>query len=213
LAGPSGFRPAFDATGRLVAPDVDIPELCGESCARLARMLAAKDVSSVEVVGAHLDQIGRLNPAHNAIVSLRPREEILREAAEADDARARGAAGALLGLPVAFKDLQPTEGLKTTFGSPLFADFVPEEDSLTVARVRAAGAIVIGKTNTPEFGLGSHTYNTVFGRTKNAFDPRLSAGGSSGGAAVSLALRMLPIADGSDFGGSLRNPEIGRAHV
>lgn len=169
-------------------------------------MLAAKDVSSVEVVGAHLDQIGRLNPAHNAIVSLRPREEILREAAEADDARARGAAGALLGLPVAFKDLQPTEGLKTTFGSPLFADFVPEEDSLTVARVRAAGAIVIGKTNTPEFGLGSHTYNTVFGRTKNAFDPRLSAGGSSGGAAVSLALRMLPIADGSDFGGSLRNP-------
>lgn len=199
-------RPAFDASGRLVAPPVDIPDLCGMGCATLARKLAARDVSSVEVAAAFLDQIEALNPTYNAIVTLRPRDDVLADAASADAALKQGASGALLGLPVAFKDLQPTKGLRTTFGSPLFADFVPDEDSLTVARVRAAGAIVIGKTNTPEFGLGSHTYNTVFGRTRNAFDPALSAGGSSGGAAVSIALGMLPIADGSDFGGSLRNP-------
>ncbi|RXF68503.1 amidase [Hansschlegelia zhihuaiae] len=183
-----------------------IPELCALGAVELQAKLTSGETSSVEVVSAHLDQIEAQNPKHNAIVSLRPREDILAEAALADEARKLGATDALLGLPVAFKDLQPTKGLRTTFGSPLFADFVPAEDSLMVARVRAAGAILIGKTNTPEFGLGSHTYNTVFGRTKNAFYPALSAGGSSGGAAVSLALRMLPVADGSDFGGSLRNP-------
>jgi amidase len=202
----TSLSPAFDARGRLVAPEVAIPDLCAESCADLSRALRQGAVSSVEVVTAHLDQIEALNGVHNAIVSLRPRGDILADAARSDAARRGGAGGALLGLPVAFKDLQPTKGLTTTFGSPLFADFVPDEDSLTVARVRAAGAIVIGKTNTPEFGLGSHTYNTVFGRTRNAFDPALSAGGSSGGAAVALALRMLPIGDGTDFGGSLRNP-------
>lgn len=202
----TGFSPAFASDGRLVAPAIDIPELCAKGASELMRLLRAGEASSQDVMGAILGQIEAQNPAHNAIVSLRPRDELMAEAAQADDARRSGASGALLGLPVAFKDLQPTKGLRTTFGSPLFADFTPEADSLTVARVREAGAIVIGKTNTPEFGLGSHTYNTVFGRTRNAFDPALSAGGSSGGAACSLALRMLPVADGSDFGGSLRNP-------
>ncbi len=203
----SAPRPAFDAAGGLVAPDVAIPELCAPGGAALARLFTAGEASSVEIVTAHLGQIDALNPAHNAIVTLRDRKDILADAVAADEARMRGAAqGPLAGLPVAFKDLQPTKGLRTTFGSPLFADFIPEEDSLTIARVKAAGAIVIGKTNTPEFGLGSHTYNTVFGATRNAFDTALSAGGSSGGAGVAVALRMLPVADGSDFGGSLRNP-------
>ncbi|QZO02209.1 amidase [Chenggangzhangella methanolivorans] len=184
-----------------------MPELCRAGASKLSRMLAAVDVSSVEVVEAHLGQIERTNPTHNAIVTMRASDKILTEAKAADAARAAGAIAApLAGLPIAIKDLQPTRGLKTTFGSPLFADFVPDADSLTVERLRAAGAIVIGKTNTPEFGLGSNTYNTVFGRTLNAFDPSLTAGGSSGGAAVAVALGMLPIADGSDFGGSLRNP-------
>jgi amidase len=199
--------PAFASDGTLVAPAVDLPELCRAGAAKLSRMLRGGQVSSAEIVEAFLGQIERTNPTFNAIVTLRDRDAILAEAKAADDARAKGAAtGPLAGLPVAFKDLQPTRGLRTTFGSPLFADFTPDEDSLTVARVRGAGAIVIGKTNTPEFGLGSHTYNTVFGRTRNAFDPDLSAGGSSGGAAVAVALGMLPVADGSDFGGSLRNP-------
>ncbi len=200
-------RPAFSCDGSLVAPAVEIPDLCRAGAARLSRMLRAGEVSSVEVVEAFFGQIDRVNPAHNAIVTLREREAVLAEAKAADEARTKGgAAGPLAGLPIAFKDLQPTKGLRTTFGSPLFAEFVPDEDSLTVQRVKAAGGIVIGKTNTPEFGLGSHTYNTVFGRTRNAFDPALSAGGSSGGAAVAVALGMLPVADGSDFGGSLRNP-------
>ena len=200
-------RPAFAASGALVSPDAPAPEICRQSASALARMLAQRRVSSVEVAEAFLDQIAAQNPTYNAIVTLRDRDDILAEARACDAARARGETpGPLAGVPVAFKDLQPTAGLRTTFGSPLFADFTPEEDSLTVARVRAAGAIVIGKTNTPEFGLGSHTYNTLFGRTRNAFLPALSAGGSSGGAAVALALGMLPVADGSDFGGSLRNP-------
>lgn len=173
----------------------------------LGRLVADRRLSSREIAGAFLDRIEALNPIHNAIVSLRPRDEILADADRADAATASGAPlGALHGLPIAIKDLSPTAGLRTTFGSPLFADWVPTTDSLLVERLRGAGAIVIGKTNTPEFGLGSHTYNPVFGITRNAFDPRLSAGGSSGGAAVAVALSMLPAADGSDFGGSLRNP-------
>lgn len=143
----------------------------------------------------------------NAVVTLRPREEVLREAAFLDRMLAQGTApGALFGLPVAVKDLALTEGLRTTFGSSIFAEHVPDEDEIFVARMKAAGAIVVGKTNTPEWGLGSHTFNPVFGTTLNAFDPALTAGGSSGGAAVAVALSMVPLADGSDFGGSLRNP-------
>lgn len=172
----------------------------------LAEAMRARKLSSREVVGAYLDRIEAVNGKVNAIVSLRPRDAILRDADAADAAIASGNAGALAGLPIAIKDLALTKGLRTTFGSPIFRDHVPTEDEFFVERLRRAGAIIVGKTNVPEFGLGSHTYNPVFGPTANAFDPALSAGGSSGGAAVALALDMMPLADGSDFGGSLRNP-------
>ncbi len=173
----------------------------------LAGLIATRQVSAREVVTAFLDRIEEFNPTYNAIVSLRPAGEILADADAADQAVARRQQiGPLHGLPMAIKDLSATRGLRTTLGSPLFADFVPDSDTVPVARVREAGALIIGKTNTPEFGLGSHTYNAVFGVTRNAFDPTRSAGGSSGGAAAALALSMLPVADGSDLGGSLRNP-------
>ena len=181
--------------------------LCALSAVELAALLKRRAASAREVAAAFLDRIELLNPEYNAIVSLRPRADILAEADAADRVPQEvREAKPLLGLPIAIKDLALTKGLRTTFGSPIFADFVPDTDDLHVARIRAAGAIIIGKTNTPEFGLGSQTYNPVFGATRNALDPALTAGGSSGGAAVALALRMLPIADGSDFGGSLRNP-------
>lgn len=192
------------------ATKLDIPpagEICRLSAVELVKRIKARQLSAREVVTAFLDRIDAVNPKVNAIVSLRDRADILAEANAADTALANGtAAGPLHGLPIAVKDLALTKGLKTSFGSPIFADFVPDEDDFFVERMRAAGAIFIGKTNVPEFGLGSNTYNTVFGPTLNAFDPALTAGGSSGGAAVALALNMVPVADGSDFGGSLRNP-------
>ncbi|KMO41811.1 amidase [Methylobacterium variabile] len=173
----------------------------------LARAIRDRAVSAREVMQAHLDQIARHNPAVTAIVSLRDPDMLLAEAEAADRELAeRGPRGPLHGLPHAVKDLSATAGLRTTQGSPLFRDTVPEVDALHVARLRAAGAILIGKTNVPEFGLGSHSYNPVFGVTRNAYDPAKAGGGSSGGAAVALALRMVPLADGSDHGGSLRNP-------
>ncbi|QKC81800.1 amidase [Mesorhizobium sp. NZP2077] len=181
-------------------------DICRLSAIELADAIRRKKLSVREVVTAFLDRIETVNPLVNAIVSLRDRGDILREADAADVRRADGEAGTLFGLPIAIKDLASTTGLRTSFGSPIFADFVPQEDDFFVERIRDAGAIIIGKTNVPEFGLGSNTYNTVFGPTLNAFDPALTAGGSSGGAAVALALDMVPIADGSDFGGSLRNP-------
>lgn len=182
-------------------------EICAMPAVELAAAIRAHDLSAREVMAAFLDRIEAVNPSVNAIVSLRERGELLAEADQADASLARGARpGPLFGLPVAIKDLAYTKGLRTTSGSPIFADFVPAEDEYFVERIRAAGAIIIGKTNVPEFGLGSQTYNPVFGPTLNAFDPALTAGGSSGGAAVALALDMLPVADGSDFGGSLRNP-------
>ena len=174
-----------------------------KSAVELVTAIRAKQVSVREVVTAFLDQIEKLNPDYNAIVSLRPRSEILAEADACDRSETKGA---LFGLPIAIKDLAQTKGLRTTFGSPLYKDFVPDEDDLHVARIRAAGAIIIGKTNVPEWGFGSQTYNPVFGPTRNAYDRSLTAGGSSGGAAVALALNMVPLADGSDMGGSLRNP-------
>jgi hypothetical protein len=147
-----------------------------------------------------------VNPKVNAIVTLRT-DEALAEARAADAALARGEEGGpLFGLPVAHKDLVPTRGLRTTWGSPIYKDHVPEHDGLIVERIKAAGAITIGKTNTPEFGAGSQTFNEVFGRTLNPYDPSKTCGGSSGGAAVALASGLVPIADGSDLGGSLRNP-------
>jgi amidase len=173
----------------------------------LSKAIAAKKLSCVEVMTATLDHIARYNPKVNAIVALQDRDRLMAEAREHDAMLAKGhSLGVLHGFPHAVKDLQPVKGIVSTSGSPILKDFVPTQDSIPVERMRAAGAIFIGKTNTPEFGLGSHTYNPVYGATHNAFDQTKSAGGSSGGAAVSLALRMLPVADGSDYGGSLRNP-------
>ncbi len=180
--------------------------ICQLPAAELARRIRAKDLSAREVVSAHLDRIARVNPRVNAIVTLLP-DEAMEGARLADEALARGeAVGPLHGLPIAHKDLQITRGVRTTFGSPIYKDFVPADDSLLVERIRQAGAILVGKTNTPEFGAGSQTFNPVFGATRNPYDTTKTCGGSSGGAAVALATGMLPIADGSDLGGSLRNP-------
>jgi amidase len=173
----------------------------------LAARLANRDVSAVEVMRAFLAQIDRVNPLVNAIVTLRPAEELIAEAENADRRLASGETpGSLHGLPIAIKDLSLTRGLRTTFGSKLYRNFVPTSDDLYVDRVRRAGAIVIGKTNTPEFGAGSQTFNALFGATRNPYDTTKTCGGSSGGAAVALACGMLPLADGTDLGGSLRNP-------
>lgn len=173
----------------------------------LSRAIHARQVSCHEVMQAYLAQVERFNPAVNALVSLRSDEDVLAEAVQRDRELDQGRSrGWMHGMPQAIKDLAATQGLRTTLGSPLFAEHIPQSDAISVARVRASGAIIIGKTNVPEFGLGSQTYNSVFGTTGNAYDPRLVAGGSSGGAAVALALRMLPVADGSDMMGSLRNP-------
>jgi amidase len=173
----------------------------------LADAIRARQVSCVEVMTAYLDHIDKINPRVNAIVALQDRASLLTQAEEQDRLVVRGELmGPLHGFPLAVKDLMAVKGIPMTMGSPIFKDFVPEADDIMVERLRNAGAIFIGKTNTPEFGLGSHTYNPVYGPTRNAYDQTRSAGGSSGGAAVALALRMLPVADGSDFGGSLRNP-------
>ena len=173
----------------------------------LSEAVHARRVSCREVMQAYLARIARLNPTYNAIVSLRPDDELLAEADACDAELARGASrGWLHGAPQAIKDLANAAGLPTTLGSPLMRDFIAREDCLMTARMKGAGCIVIGKTNVPEFGLGSHTFNEVFGTTFNAYDVTKSAGGSSGGAAVALALGLLPVADGSDFMGSLRNP-------
>ena len=173
----------------------------------LSDAIHARRLSCREVMRAYLARIERLNPQYNALVSLRPRDELLAEADTCDVELAQGRSrGWLHGVPQAIKDLANAAGLPTTLGSPLMQHFIAREDGLMTARMKAAGCIVIGKTNVPEFGLGSHTFNPVFGTTLNAYDTRKSAGGSSGGAAVALALRLLPVADGSDFMGSLRNP-------
>ncbi|MDB5370009.1 MAG: putative amidase [Roseomonas sp.] len=175
--------------------------------AALSAAIRAKRISCREVMVAYLDRIGRFNPTVNAIIALRDRDTLLAEADARDAQLARGEVlGWMHGLPHAVKDLAHVRGMPSSLGSPLLADNIAPADSLIVERMRRAGAIIVGKTNVPEFGLGSHTFNTLHGTTLNAYDPSRSAGGSSGGAAVGLALRMLPVADGSDFGGSLRNP-------
>lgn len=181
-------------------------DLTAKSAVELASMIRKRTVSVSEVLEAHLQQIDRVNSKVNAIVTLVP--EMARESArKADEAIAKRATlGPLHGLPIAHKDLQETKGIRTTFGTPMFKDNVPKIDSLTVERLKRAGAITIGKTNTPEWGAGSQTFNKVFGATRNPYGLTKTCGGSSGGAAVSLATNMMPIADGSDFGGSLRNP-------
>ena len=181
-------------------------DLCAYDAVPLAGLLRRKEVSAREVVAAHAERIEAVNGTVNAIVT-RCFDAAFGRAAVADEALARGEEPGLLhGLPVAHKDLADTAGVRTTYGCPLFAEHVPDRDALVVARMAGAGAISLGKTNTPEFGAGSHTANPVFGATRNPYDLSRSAGGSSGGAAAALAARMICLADGSDLGGSLRNP-------
>lgn len=181
-------------------------QICFLPAHELVRHIRGRELSAVEVMDAHLAQIERLNPAVNAIVTFLP--DLARSGARAVDAAlARGDdPGPLAGLPVAHKDLLATKGIRTTFGSPIFRNFVPDADAIIVERLKKAGAITVGKTNTPEFGAGSQTFNAVFGATRNPYDLARTCGGSSGGAAAALACGMLPIADGTDMGGSLRNP-------
>ncbi|TQM02898.1 amidase [Pseudonocardia kunmingensis] len=181
-------------------------DLCYRTARELADLVRRREVSARELVAAHLERIERVNPELNAIVTLVP-ERALAEAAAADERLARGEpVGPLHGLPVAHKDTHLTAGIRTTSGSPLLRDHVPDADELIVERIRAAGAITIGKTNVPEFAAGSHTFNPVFGATRNPYDATRTPGGSSGGAAAALAAGLHPLADGSDMGGSLRNP-------
>lgn len=185
---------------------MDSKSICDMTALQMRAEIETGNLSARQVVQAHLDRIQACNPAVNAIVTL-DAEGALRQADAADAAQAAGKPlGLLHGLPVAHKDSFLTAGMRTTFGSPVHRDFVPERSSLAVTREQAAGAITLGKTNLPEFGAGSHTFNPVFGATRNPYDLSRTPGGSSGGAAAALAARMLPLADGTDMGGSLRNP-------
>ncbi len=187
--------------------EVDQTDITHLSASELSVAIREKQVSCVEVMQSYLAKIHRYNPTYNAIVSLLEDDVLLQQASEGDKALQRGEYwGWMHGMPHAVKDLADAKGLASSYGSPLFAGTIAKEDSFHIARIRAQGAIFIGKTNTPEFGFGSHSYNEVFGTTGNAYNPALSAGGSSGGAAAALATRMLPCADGSDMMGSLRNP-------
>ncbi len=180
-----------------------MPEpLVFEDATSIRDRIAKRDLSAVEALEAHLDQIERVNPAVNAMCTL-DAEGALETARKLDNGPVTGP---LHGVPVGIKDLSPTKGIRTTFGSPIFKDWVPDFDALPVERLKAAGAVVVGKTNTPEFGAGSQTFNQVFGTTLNPYDTALTCGGSSGGSAVALACGMVPLATGSDLGGSLRNP-------
>lgn len=177
------------------------------SARKLAHLIRSRQISARELMTASLAQIARLNPSLNAIVARLDDEQCLALAEQADRSLDKDApVGPLHGLPTAFKDLEAAVGFPQTKGSPIHKTLMPEADSVLVERIRRAGAIPIGKTNVPEFGMGSQTYNTVYGTTLNPYDPTKTAGGSSGGAAVALATGMLPIADGGDLGGSLRNP-------
>lgn len=176
------------------------------ACALLAE-LHSKKVSAEDIMKATYQRINSVNPQVNAIITLLPEDDALSLAKTCDKELAAGKLrGPLHGLPFAVKDLEETCGMRTTHGSLLYKDHIPAEDSIMVARLREAGAIIIGKTNVPEFGFGSQTYNEIFGPTRNAYNHEMTSGGSSGGAAVVLATRMLALADGSDHGGSLRNP-------
>jgi amidase len=198
-----GAAAAVPATG--LAADTP-PDICFLTATEMSRLVRRKKLSAREIVAAHLKQIDRVNPKVNAIVTL-VAERAVENARHADEMQARGVVlGPLHGLPVVHKDLFETKGIRTTFGSRIFIDNIPNRDAIIVERINGAGAICVGKSNTPEFGTGSQTFNAVFGSTKNPYDLTKTCGGSSGGAAVSLASGMVPIADGSDSGGSLRNP-------
>ena len=206
---PPRIRAPSGAMTKIIQLIMSNTELCFLPATQITKQIAGRDLSALEVTDAHLAQIERCNPQLNAIVTLVADQA--RESAKAADAKqARGETlGLLHGLPMVHKDLAETKGIRTTFGSPIFNDFVPDRTALIVERMQQAGGITLGKSNTPEFGAGSQTYNEVFGETINPYglpERRLTCGGSSGGAAVALAAGMVPIADGTDLGGSLRNP-------
>ena len=208
LLGMAGAFLLNDAAGSqgAMGQQAAAPSVCFLSALEMARLIRARKLSAREALAAHLQQIERVNPKVNAIVTLVP-EVAAEAAAKADEMQAhKQTLGPLHGLPVAHKDLFETKGIRTTFGSPLYKDYIPTEDDVVVERMRRAGAITIGKTNTPEFGAGSQTFNNVFGATRNPYDLTKTCGGSSGGAAVSLACGLAPVVSGSDTGGSLRNP-------
>ncbi len=197
VMGVAGGAALALAAGEATAASTEITDMGG---AALAAAIRAKKISAREAMSACLDRVDAVNPAINAVVSIRPREALMAEAAAADERQAKGETlPPLHGLPHAVKDLQAVKGLRFTQGSPIYKDRIAAADSLMVERLRKAGVIFLGKTNTPEFGLGSHTFNPVFGATHNPYDLTRSAGGSSGGAAAALAARMLPLADGSDY--------------
>src|SRR5213079_1201010 len=180
-------------------------DLADRSATELARLVRSREVSPVEVIEACLERVERYNPAVNAVVTLNPRA--LDDAGELELRLVRREeVGLLAGLPVGIKDVTPVAGLRTTYGSPLYRDHVPTEDALVVQRLRAAGAIILGKTNCPEFAAGGNTFNAVFGRTRNPWNTARSAGGSTGGGAAGLATGMMALAEGTDLGGSLRIP-------
>lgn len=180
-------------------------DICFTSARRLASLIRKRKLSATEVMKAFVAQIERVNPKVNAIVTFLP-ELALSEAKKFDRNFKSNKSKPLAGLPIAYKDLVPTKGIRTTLGSMVYKDNVPAEDALLVERLKAAGAITLGKTNTPEFGAGSNTFNAVFGATRNPYDLSKTAGGSSGGAGAAVACGMLPFADGSDLAASLRNP-------
>jgi amidase len=204
LAAPRDLNPVQRDSEARHSPH---SEICFMKATELAAMIREKKLSVREVMEAHLRQIERVNPKVNAIVTLVKEDQLMEQARAADDFIAKNKSLApLQGLPVAVKDLTETMGIRTTYGSPLYRENVPDYDALVVERMKNAGAIVLGKTNTPEFGMGSHTFNPVFGATLNPYDGTKTCGGSTGGGAVALTCGMAPLASGTDIGGSLRNP-------
>ena len=179
-------------------------DLVFQPATALARLLRARKLSATELTRAFIAQVERVNPKVNALVTFLP--ELALKQAKALDRRKPEPGKPLWGLPIAYKDVVPTKGIRTTYGSPVYRDHIPAEDHLVVERLAAAGVVTLGKTNTPEFAAGSQTFNAVFGPTLNPYDTSRTCGGSSGGAAVAVACGMLPFADGSDLGASLRNP-------
>ncbi len=205
------ISPARSRAADLKETNIEIPaadsELCFMNALDMAALLRTKKISAREVMQAHLQQITKVNEKVNAIVTLVPEDQLMAQALAADESLAKGKlTGSLHGLPIAVKDLAETKGIRTTYGSPIWKDNIPAQDALFVQRQKKAGAIIIGKTNAPEFGMGSQTFNLIFGPTFNPYDVSKTCGGSTGGGAVALACGMIPLADGSDMAGSLRNP-------
>ncbi len=202
---------AKNSSGRFKTVAVNIPgsetDICFLSAIEMSVLIRSKKISARELMQAHLKQIAKVNSKVNAIITLVPEDELLAKALEADEWMAKGnLTGPMHGLPFLVKDLTETKGIRTTYGSPMWKEFIPSQDALIVEREKKAGVIVMGKSNVPELGLGSQTFNPLFGPTLNPYDVSKTCGGSTGGGAVALACGMTPLADGSDMGGSLRNP-------